>query len=429
MNSIIGALIEAWEELKINRGRVILSLIGVGAAVWAMATVLALGSILSSADEYFQAIYDGRKGTVSVVANSSEENQNPYAPPTAPELEFDASGQPIDEFGDAALRTVDLVQSNIWSRKLSFMEPVQAPGTVECDPYSGECFDSYPELIAIDDGYFNIFPGKIIYGRMITSADGTLQMNPVIINESMWQFLGHPSLETYPRFRLAHAPSVSFTVVGVLKNAFAWDSQQVFMPYDTAVAVLPPEIRANVATQQLYVMAPRGQQQQAVEVIQSTMGAQLGDKWQVSSYYSEGRNESQEQMAQTITIVVGLIGAIVILLGALGLLTVSIVTVRQRIREVGIRRAVGASGKRIFFSVFLESVVATTFAGVIGVVLSIFTIRLAPLQMLDIPVTDPAYPFTAAFLGVLISATVGALAGIIPASIAVKIKPIDAIRY
>lgn len=429
MTSVIGALIEAWEELKINRGRVILSLIGVGAAVWAMATVIALGSILSSTDEYYQSLWDGRPGTVSVMAHSSTTPDNPYAPPGIPQVEVDENGTVIDEFGEAAQRTVGLIQSNIWSRKIELQEDIQAPGFVTCDPSDVECYDSTPRLLGVDDGYFDIFSHTLLYGRMINASDGELQMNPVVINESTWRLLGTPAIEAYPRLRLSRAPTASFTVVGVLKNNFQWDAPLILMPYKTAVLTIPAEILSNSESQQLYVLAPRGQQDQAVSVLEATLAAQLGTQWDVYGVYSAERNEGQEQVARTITLVVGIIGAIVILLGALGLLTVSIVTVRQRIREVGIRRAVGASGKRIFFSVFLESVVATTFAGLIGVVLSIFTIRLAPFELMDLPVTNPAYPFTAAFLGVLISAGVGALAGIIPASIAVKIKPIDAIRY
>lgn len=429
MNSVVGALIEAWEELKINRGRVILSLIGVGAAVWAMATVIALGSILSKTDEHYRAIWDGLPGTVSVMAHSSTTPDDPYASPGIPQVQVDDNGHPIDEFGQAALRTVELVHSNIWSRKIEVQENIQAPGSVDCDPSDNTCYDTTPKLLGVDDGYFDIFTHTLLYGRLINASDGDLQMNPVVVNESTWQRLGTPAIEAYPRLRLSRSPSTSFTIVGVVKNNFAWDDPTILMPYKTALLSIPPEILSNSQSQQLYVMAPRGLQEQAVTVLEATLGAQLGESWNVYSAYSAERNEGQEQIAQTITLVVGLIGAIVILLGALGLLTVSIVTVRQRIREVGIRRAMGASGKRIFFAVFLESVVATTFAGFIGVVLSIFTIRLAPFDLMNLPVSNPAYPFTAAFLGVLISAGVGALAGIIPASIAVKIKPIDAIRY
>ncbi|WP_302786502.1 ABC transporter permease, partial [Actinotignum sanguinis] len=139
-----------------------------------------------------------------------------------------------------------------------------------------------------------------------------------------------------------------------------------------------------------------------------------------------------ESTERQVTAIIAAIGGIVILVGALGLLTVSIVTMKQRVREMGIRRAMGASARRIFTSVFLESVVATTAAGFIGVIASIVTIRTAPLaRWLDLPfsVDSVGYPVLAAFIGLAISAGVGALCGIIPATMALRIKPIDAIRF
>ncbi len=107
------------------------------------------------------------------------------------------------------------------------------------------------------------------------------------------------------------------------------------------------------------------------------------------------------------------------------------VTVRQRIHEIGVRRSFGATSRRIFFSIMLESVVATVVAGVIGIGLAIVALRYFPLEsFLRLPV-DPSTPFpvSAALVGLLAATGVGALSGIIPAIVAVRIRPIDAIRY
>ena len=125
-----------------------------------------------------------------------------------------------------------------------------------------------------------------------------------------------------------------------------------------------------------------------------------------------------------------MIGGIIVFLGALGLLNVAIVTVRQRVREIGIRRAVGASAARVFFAVFMESVVATFAAGVIGVGIAVVVVRLLPLETIGIAISEtPAFPAGAAIAGVAISSSIGALCGIISAFAAVRIKPINAIRY
>ena len=105
---------------------------------------------------------------------------------------------------------------------------------------------------------------------------------------------------------------------------------------------------------------------------------------------------------RTFTMVVSAAGVFMMVLGALGLINVSIVTVRQRIHEIGVRRAFGASSWRIFFSIMLESVVATVVAGIVGIAISILALRFVPLGPIlgiqaDVP--TPAYPFIAALIG------------------------------
>ena len=168
---------------------------------------------------------------------------------------------------------------------------------------------------------------------------------------------------------------------------------------------------------------------QARETLPRALASILGEGWKVSVSGGEHEDIGEEQLG-TISNVIMVIGGIIVFLGALGLLNVAIVTVRQRVREIGIRRAVGASAKRVFFAVFMESVVATFVAGVIGVGIAVVVVRFLPLEALSITLSDtPAFPAGAAIAGVAISTSIGALCGIIPALAAVRIKPIDAIRY
>jgi len=131
-------------------------------------------------------------------------------------------------------------------------------------------------------------------------------------------------------------------------------------------------------------------------------------------------------------LVVGGIAVLVLLLGALGLVNIALVTVKQRVREIGIRRSFGATAGRVFFAVMMESVVATIAAGAVGVIAAILIVQ-NPFTM-DLVgqglVSDfPPFPAEAALLGLLAATVVGALAGLLPALVAVRVKVIDAIRY
>lgn len=140
---------------------------------------------------------------------------------------------------------------------------------------------------------------------------------------------------------------------------------------------------------------------------------------------------SQGDPFATVQLAVGGIAALVLLLGAVGMLNISMVTVRYRVREIGIRRSFGATSSRIFLGVMMETVVATAVAGIVGVMVSVAIVKNPWIQSKIAPGLHeyPAFPIEAALLGLGSAVLVGALAGAIPALVAVRIKVIDAIRF
>ena len=127
-----------------------------------------------------------------------------------------------------------------------------------------------------------------------------------------------------------------------------------------------------------------------------------------------------------------ILGGIVLLVGTIGFVNLSIVTVKQRVREIGIRRSFGATGERVFFSILLESVVGTLLAGIVGIGCAIVTLQNPLVQQAitgGLGLTDSVpFPVDAAVLGIVVSVGVGLLAGFIPAVIATRSNVIDAIR-
>lgn len=455
----LGALLEAWHELRINRGRIMLSLVSVAAAVWAMTTVIALGNILTSSQDAVTAQSTGVAGTVTLTAGAgssdSEESGNfgdggfsgdgsagtmadsfgsfggegtgGNGPDDLSVINPDGSIN--DAFSTATHRLVETTHANLWSRVR--MQPATPEQNMDaCAPDDYECFSpGTPELIAADPGWFDIYARTIVQGRRLEDADGQRLMNPVVVNDQFYETLGNPALADHPTFRLKETGNTTFTVVGVYKSLGSWDAPSIVTHYDS---FLNAGYEGQVGEPQLLVATPEESAKENQKALHNIFQAELGPSWKVNTSLSEKDTEISQEMNNTITTALGIIGGIVIALGALGLLTVSIVTIGHRVREIGIRRAMGASAGRIFISVFLESIVATTVAGVVGVIASIITVKQLPLdKMLALPLETGAvaYPVTAAVIGVLVATFVGALAGIIPATIAVRVKPIDAIRF
>ena len=156
----------------------------------------------------------------------------------------------------------------------------------------------------------------------------------------------------------------------------------------------------------------------------------LGSGATVDVYRSDYAAYGEDPLGP-ITLVVTGVTALILFLGALSLVTMSPGTVRQRVREIGIRRSFGATAGRVFFAVMMESVVGTAAAGVIGVVVAVLVVTNPTLQQLVAQgaIEMPPFPLEAAIIGLGAATVVGALAGLLPALVAVRVKVIDAIRY
>jgi len=133
-----------------------------------------------------------------------------------------------------------------------------------------------------------------------------------------------------------------------------------------------------------------------------------------------------------IIILVWIVGSGTLVAGIVGVSNIMLVTVKERTKEIGIRRALGAKPKTIISQIMAESLVLTTIAGILGLSLGVLCLQLADvywLQQVDnVFLTDPMVPFGIAVWSTVILLVCGLLAGLLPASRALKIKAIDAIR-
>ena len=440
VSQILGALIEAWGEVKVQKARVVLSLVGVVAAVAAMTIVIALGDLLLQSSRELAELYEGRSVTLRLTPESSSASSDgsagsgPYQDASDP---ASASGAQTakrpdekDMIGEAMGTLAERTDIRYWSRFSSgggeIVETRQARSSGQFRGYPLTKIGDMVDGIAfqgVDPSYAVIYRTRMLAGRWVESSDADQRLIPVVISETLWNQLGRAPIDQVP-IVLHTSDGTAMRVVGVTKSKSSYDMPTVFAHYDAARVSFPgmssPSMIAWVGTENA---------DQARDTLPRALASILGEGWKVSVSGGEHEDIGEEQLG-TISKVIMVIGGIIVFLGALGLLNVAIVTVRQRVREIGIRRAVGASATRVFFAVFMESVVATFVAGVIGVGIAVVVVRFLPLEALNITLSDtPAFPAGAAIAGVAISTSIGALCGIIPALAAVRIKPIDAIRY
>jgi putative ABC transport system permease protein len=447
--TLVASLVEAWGEVKVQRARVILSLIGVVAAVAAMSTVIALGDLIVQSNQEMMDAAQGRATTLSFsVAQRSDDETDmagmvPYGiPPVGTDQTEDTdhswsakdTGVINDPAGNAMKTVADRFDLPYWSRRLQSNVNVKELREIETTGnYRGvgvtppEWGYDPPQVMAVDPAYATIYRLRLLDGRWLQDGDMDQRVMPVVMNRTMWEYFGRPNIADPMVITDQDNPTDRFRVVGVVDSR-RWDMPTMFVPYDAWVLTHEDSDNTYGATE-MFVWTDPAQTNEARSTLQSALASVLGPTWEVSGYGSEMWSDADDDLSGVRNIIMA-IGAVVIFLGALGLLNVAIVTVRQRIREIGIRRALGASAKRVFFAVFMESVVATFVAGVIGVMLAIIAIRVMPLENMNIELQDvPAFPVSAALAGIAISTGIGALCGIIPALAAIRVRPIDAIRY
>jgi putative ABC transport system permease protein len=399
--SIVAAVIEAWQELRIHRTRVLLSLIGVAVAVCSITAVVALSGIAEEANTEQIEANQGQPANVSISVSSTGNVQPTYA-----EL-------------DPAFRMIT---------KRYGIKYASAHGDGPMDAQFVDGADSI-DVGLVDAAYSQMHVVSLSQGRWLDAADANRLAPAVVVNQAVYERLGLPDLATHPVIHLLGSPHTVAIVVGVVRGQSDGYLQMFMIPSAYERVASASQDNENPPVEELWV--PPRIAKPLTSLVRSDLTQYFDGKYDVEVDRQDYLAHQQGDPLFLVKLVVGGIAVLILLLGALGLFNISMVTVRYRVREIGIRRSFGATATRVFFSVMMESVVATVAAGAIGVIVAILLIE-NPISQGYIArgvANVPAFPFSAAVIGIVSSTVVGALAGLLPALVAVRVKVIDAIRF
>jgi putative ABC transport system permease protein len=135
-----------------------------------------------------------------------------------------------------------------------------------------------------------------------------------------------------------------------------------------------------------------------------------------------------KKLENSFTYSLGGIAGISLIVGGIGIMNVMLASVSERIREIGVRKAIGARGHDIFIQFLAEAVVISILGGLFGLIASVGLLTLAQ-DLIPKGENISNMPVTAMFYGFLFSSLIGLASGIYPAMRASRLDPIDALRY
>lgn len=279
--------------------------------------------------------------------------------------------------------------------------------------------------------YYDIQGLELVMGRFLKTADIQNSSYVCILNEAAAEeIIGYGDCVG----QAIGLNNVKFTIVGVLSDGddsltslFSSGSMVAYVPYESLVRL---STTAASEITEFYVSAAEGSM---VEEVETTMTQILMERFEededaFSVTSQDALEDATSSITSVLTVMLGGIAAISLVVGGIGIMNIMMVTVTERTREIGIRKAIGASRGTILMQFLMEAVVQC----MMGCCLGIF-ISWAILQIVNTVVASLGMTFSLNISVVCIAVVfcffIGIVFGMYPANKAAKMRPIDALHY
>ena len=287
------------------------------------------------------------------------------------------------------------------------------------------------DLYGVSNYYGDIQDLQILLGRFIKSTDIDNHSYICVVNEYLaTELVGYTDCIGQE----ITLKNIKFTIVGVIKDdensltrAFTPDSLTAYIPYTSLVRMSET---ATLEVKSFYVSAPENSTTQATqEELKELLLKRFDDDEDAFRIRSQDALEdAMSSVRSALAILLGGIAAISLIVGGIGIMNIMLVTVTERTREIGIRKAIGAKKRVILQQFLLEAVILCMMGCIIGIGLS-----WAILRVIGIVVSSLSMTFkmdgTVILVAVGFCFLIGIIFGLYPANKAAKMKPIDALHY
>ena len=285
-------------------------------------------------------------------------------------------------------------------------------------------------LYGVTPEYYDIEGMKLLMGRFIKTADVDNNTRVCVLNNTAaTELVGYEDcVGEEIRF-----DGMKFTVAGVLDEdeslMSSMSSSQLiaYVPYTSLMRI---STSVTSAITNFVMSAPEGG---SVAATEETMNAILlerfeddEDAFDISSM--DVMEDAMSSITSVLSVMLGGIAGISLLVGGIGIMNIMLVTVTERTREIGIRKAIGATRGTILRQFLIEAVVLCMLGCAIGIFLSWVILRVAAVVVSSLSMSF-ALNGTVVIVAVVFCFLIGIVFGLYPANKAAKMKPIDALHY
>lgn len=298
----------------------------------------------------------------------------------------------------------------------------------------------------VESDYQDIFRKTIYKGRFLNAYDEQEHAKVCVIDKRCTEELATEDMLG----RYLKLGDINFLVVGICENGDQWEGVTVHIPLSTHQSIYSHDHHFSNISLTLNEDAikktlrnqtgprRRGQRESSEfetkvrELLSPSMQFDPTDQRAVGVWSQQERYEETQKVMSAIRLFVLIIGICTLISGAVGVSNIMLVSVRERTKEFGIRKAIGAPPSTILKTVVGESVLITALFGYIGMFAGIGIMELINKMLPpggDFPFRDPTVDIPAVTIATLILVLVGVVAGAIPAVRAMRIKPIEALNY
>lgn len=388
-------LLYALQNFKHNKIRTLLSLLGV---IIGVASVIIIATLGESATENVKGSF-GSAGLDMVTISSGFMNRRS----SSSTVKFN------DSFRDELWNAVSDLRTIKFTNSLS--------STIVYDDISVTS-----NITAIEPGYLEMYNYELDYGDYFTVSDNVKGMQKIILGNGIAEALfpdgnalGHTVIVISSDVRFG------FEVVGVLKEqsvGMGSSSTAVYIPrgfYSKKIS--PDAVAASVVVQ----VQDQNDASSVVAEIKDFLTQKTGDSSAFSITSMQSMIEQYDEVIGTITMLLSGIAAISLLVGGVGIMNIMIVSVIERRKEIGIRKALGAAPGAIMSQFLVESATITLCGGFLGILIGI-GISAVVVYIMD---WQFAVKWSACLLSFFFSAFVGVFFGLSPAARASKLDPVE----